>query len=262
MRWSVGVRAWGGAQRRLGGPIGVFAAAWLAASVAGCSSSQLHSQSGGLVSPVALGSTVAFESIDGPPPEVFNRLVASLNDEAGARKITVVSRSAPANYRIRGYVSAVVERGKTSFTWVWDVYDADKQRALRITGEEQAGGGSSRDTKPAMSAKSATGAWAAADTQVLHRIAKNGMDQIASFLDSPGRPPAAAPEPNLVTLVSKRDDSPEAAGIFRVSSEDHPIDRAAAGDGTEVSSTPPPAKPARTRSASAAISTDGRAMRP
>ena len=89
------------------------------------------------------------------------------------------------------------------------------------------------------------------------------MDQIASFLDSPGRLPAAAPEPNLVTLVSRRDDSPEAAGIFRVSSEqDRPTDRSTAGDATEASPTPLPAKPARTRSASVAISTDGRASRP
>jgi len=252
MRWSV-VRAWGGAQRCFRGPIGVFAAALLAAGVGGCSSSALH-QSGGLMSPAALGSTVAFESIDGPPPEVFNRLVASLNEEAGVRRIAVVSRSAPATYRIRGYVSAVVERGKTSFAWVWDVYDGDKQRTLRISGEEQASGGSRRN------AKSAAGAWAAADAQVLHRMARNGMEQIATFLDSPGRPPAAAPEPNLVTLVSRRDDSPEAAGIFRVSGEQNrPPDTSAGGTAAD---TPPPAKPARTRSASVGISTDGRASRP
>jgi hypothetical protein len=256
MRWSVGVRAGGGARGCLRRPIGVFAAALLAASVGGCSSSPLHGQSS-LVSSAALGSTVAFESIDGPPPEVFNRLVATLNDEAGARKITMVSRSAAATYRIRGYVSAVVERGKTSFAWVWDVYDADKQRALRISGEELAGSGSRHD------AKSAAGAWTAADAQVLHRMARNGMDQIASFLDAPERPPTTAPQPNPVTLVSRRDDSPEAAGIFRVSSEqDRPPDPSANADATEMPPPTSPAKPARTRSASVAISTDGRAPRP
>lgn len=255
MRWSVGARAWGGARRRLRGPACMLAAALLVAGVAGCSSSALHQA--GLVSPTALGSTVAFESIDGPPPEVFNRLVASLNDEASARKMMVVSRSAPATYRIRGYVSAVVERGKTSFAWVWDVYDADKRRTVRITGEEQAGSTSRRD------AKSATGAWTAADAQVLHRMAKNGMDQIASFLDSPGRPPAAGPEPNLVTLVSRRDDSPEAAGIFRVSIEqDRPPEASSDGTAAETPSQPLPARRAKTRSASVAITTDGRAPRP
>jgi len=31
-------------------------------------------------------------------------------------------------------VSALVERDKTTFAWVWDVYDADIRRALRISG--------------------------------------------------------------------------------------------------------------------------------
>jgi hypothetical protein len=253
MRWSVVVRAWGGAPRRLCNPIGVCSAVLLAGGVAGCSSSPLHGPSA-LVSPAALGSTVAFESIDGPPPEVFNRLVASLNDEAGARKITVVSRSAPATYRIRGYVSAVIERGKTSFAWVWDVYDADKRRALRISGEESAGPGSRRD------------AWTAADAQVLHRMARNGIEQIAGFLNAPERPPAAAPEPNLVTLVSKRDDSPEAAGIFRVSgAQDSTPDgqpEASTTAGAVEAPPPPRARAARTRSASVAPATDGRAPHP
>jgi len=251
MRWSVGARAWGGVRMRLHSLIGVFAAALLAAGVGGCSSSSpLQSQTGSLISPAALGSTVAFESIDGPPPEVFNRLVASLNEEASARKITMVSRTAPATYRIRGYVSAVVERGKTSFAWVWDVYDADKQRALRISGEEATAAGSRRDAKSA---------WTAADARILHRMASSGMDQMASLLEAPGRPPATAPQPNLVTLVSRRDDSPEAAGIFRRAGEQEPApDPSATGD---VAEAPPPARTARTRSASAAITTDGRASR-
>ena len=44
------------------------------------------------------------------------------------------------------------------------------------------------------------------------------MEQMAGFLNGTEPPPAAAPppEPSLVTLVSGRDDSPEAAGIFRL----------------------------------------------
>ena len=38
-------------------------------------------------------ATVAFESIDGPPPAVFHRLVQSLKTEAGSRQIAVVSPS-------------------------------------------------------------------------------------------------------------------------------------------------------------------------
>ena len=37
-------------------------------------------------------ATVAFESIDGPPPATFRKLVQKLNEEAEARKVPVVSR--------------------------------------------------------------------------------------------------------------------------------------------------------------------------
>ena len=148
---------------------------------------------------------MAFESIDGPPPEVFRKLVANLNDEAGARQIAVVSRTGAATYRVRGYVSALVERGKTTFAWVWDIYDTDKRRALRIAGEE-----------PAAAGRNAATPGSAADEQVLRRMARDGMDRIAGFLNSSEPPPAARARTVLVTLVSGRDDSPEAAGIFRV----------------------------------------------
>ena len=161
------------------------------------------------------GSTLAFESIDGPPPDVFRKLVANLNDEASARQIAVVSRTGAATYRVRGYVSALAERDKTRFAWVWDVYDTDKRRTLRIAGEERAVAAHHRD------------AWAAADEQLLRRIAHAGMDRIAGFLNAPEAPPPA-PEPSLVTLVSGRDDSPEGAGIFRVvSNPDQPAGSAA-----------------------------------
>ena len=157
-----------------------------------------------LASAVSPSSTVAFESIDGPPPDVFRKLVADLNAEAGTRKIAVVSRESAATYRVRGYVSALVERDKTTFAWVWDVYDTDKRRALRISGEEPAAAGKHRD------------AWAAADEQVLRRMARNGMDQMSGFLNSSEPLPAVAPEPNFITLVSGRDDTPEGAGIVRL----------------------------------------------
>jgi hypothetical protein len=74
---------------------------------------------------------------------------------------------------------------------------------LRISGEEPAAAGKRRD------------AWTAADEQVLRRMARNGMDQMSSFLNS-SEPPAIAPEPNFITLVSGRDDTPEGAGIVRL----------------------------------------------
>jgi hypothetical protein len=198
------VRACGAARRSYCQRTGMLAVAALAASAAGCSSLPSSNGRMSLASAVSPSSTVAFESIDGPPPEVFRKLVADLNAEAGTRKIAVVSRESAATYRVRGYVSALVERDKTTFAWVWDVYDIDKRRALRISGEEPAAAGKRRD------------AWAAADEQVLRRMARNGMDQMSGFLNSSEPPPAVAPEPNFITLVSGRDDTPEGAGIVRL----------------------------------------------
>jgi hypothetical protein len=216
MQW-VGVRRALGAPRRLSRFSDVLAVAVLAAGVAGCSS-QSATRLASLDPSTRVGATVAFESIDGPPPEVFRKLVTSLNGEASARNIAVVSRNSSANYRIRGYVSALVARDKTSFSWVWDVYDADKHRALRVAGEE-----------PAIATGRRRDAWSAADEEVLHRIARDGMGRIATFLNRPEAAPTEAPAPFPVTLAASRDDSPEAAGIFRL-----------IGNGDQPAANPPP----------------------
>ena len=155
------------------------------------------------------GASVAFESIDGPPPAQFQKLVDNLNAEAQARRLAVTSRDSQAAFRVRGYLAAKVAKSETTVSWTWDVFDGDQQRALRITGEESVKG-RHRD------------AWAIADDAMLHRIARSSMDQLATFLTSaevaPGTPMAAAPAPapTQIALIGDRDPTPEAAGIFRI----------------------------------------------
>jgi len=134
-------------------------------------------------------TTVAFESIDGPPETVFKKLVSRLTDEASTRRVAVVSRDAAAQYRVRGYVSAHVQGRRTTLAWVWDIYDADRQRTLRLSGEV-AGAASER-------------AWAAADDQAIGRMAHDGIERLAAFLAAPGvpvpqpsSPPGPAPPPD------------------------------------------------------------------
>src|SRR5690242_10627921 len=92
------------------------------------------------------GSTVTFESIDGPPPQVFDRMVSVLDSESKLRNLSIVSREGQAAaYRVRFYLAAQVVRGKTMIAWVWDVYDQNQQRALRLSGEEPAGKAPARD---------------------------------------------------------------------------------------------------------------------
>jgi hypothetical protein len=124
------------------------------------------------------GPTVAFESIDGPPPAVFDRMVGVLDSETRLRNLSIVSREGSAAYRVRSYLSAQVIRGKTVIAWVWDVYDRDQQRALRLSGQEL-GGKAGRDP------------WSAADDLVLRKIAQAGLSGLTGMINgTPDTPPA------------------------------------------------------------------------
>jgi hypothetical protein len=124
-------------------------------------------------------TTVAFESIDGPPESVFRKLVVQLTQEANARQLAVVSRESPALYRIRAYVAAHIQGKKTTIAWVWDVYNGERQRTMRLSGE--------------VPGAAAERAWAAADDQVVGRMASDGMERLAAYLASPGPAPGDLP---------------------------------------------------------------------
>ena len=150
-------------------------AVFLGALSAGCT---VGTQTPSLVNTAPRGS-VAFESIDGLPEGQFRRLVRSLTQEAETRQLAVVSRTETAQYRVRGYAVANIQGKRTTISWVWDIYDADRQRMLRINGEERGASGQR--------------GWAAVDEATLDRIAKDGMAQLAGFLGSPaGTPPPAS----------------------------------------------------------------------
>src|SRR3954462_7258172 len=123
--------------------------------------------------PSGSGATVAFESIDGPPPQVFDRMVGVLDSESKLRNLAIVSREGGASYRVRSYLSAQVVRGKTVIAWVWDVYDNNQQRALRLSGEEPAG-------------KAGRDAWAAADDLLLRKIAQAGLSGLSAMVNGGG----------------------------------------------------------------------------
>jgi hypothetical protein len=158
--------------------LGIAAGLALALAVAGCANSPAPMAS---VS-TERGSSIAFESIDGPPVAVFQNLVTTLSAEAQARQVHVVSRTGNPAYRIRGYFAAIVVGGKSHISWVWDVYDADKRRVLRISGEEAGG-------------RLGANAWAAADEQTMRRIARSSIDRLVTFLATPPAPPAVEPQP-------------------------------------------------------------------
>jgi hypothetical protein len=165
-------------------PRAVIAAVLLvvASALGGCAGGGATSGSYAMASSAGGGPTVAFESIDGPPPQVFDRMVSVLDSESKLRNLSIVSREGGASYRVRSYLSAQVVRGKTVIAWVWDVYDNNQQRALRLSGEEAAG-------------KAGRDAWAAADDLILRKIAQAGLSGLTGMINgTPDAAPAPAPD--------------------------------------------------------------------
>jgi hypothetical protein len=172
----------------------------IACGIGGCANGGAGS---GSFAMAGAGSTVAFESIDGPPPQVFDRMVSVLDSESKLRNLSIVSREGAVSYRVRGYLSAQVSRGRTTIAWVWDVYDRDQQRALRLSGEEPAG-------------KAGRDAWASVDDLVLRKIAQAGLSGLSAMVNGTG-PADGQPAPGLRgPAVAAAKPSP-ASGTYRVS---------------------------------------------
>jgi hypothetical protein len=152
----------------------------LALSSAACTTTG----SGGL--PTGQHSTVAFDRVDGLPPAVFDRYVRKLNDEAEASRVPVVTREGFAPYRIKGYVSVWTRKRETTMSWVWEVFDAEGQRVIRLSGDEKVG-------------KAGRDAWQTVSDEVLARAARNGMEQLSQYFRAPESQGAvvvaASPEP-------------------------------------------------------------------
>src|SRR3954447_810460 len=174
----------------------------LLCGLGGCASG---GAAGNAFASAAGGGSVAFESIDGPPPQVFDRMVNLLDSESKLRNLAIVSRESAASYRIRSYLAAQVSRGRTTIAWVWDVYDRDQQRALRLSGEEPAG-------------KAGRDAWAAADDVVLRRIAQAGLTGLTGMINGTAPDvPAAPPAPRGRGPAVAGLDPSQPSGAFSVS---------------------------------------------
>jgi hypothetical protein len=174
----------------------------IACGLGGCASGGAGSDSFAMA---GAGSTVAFESIDGPPPQVFDRMVNVLDSESKLRNLSIVSREGSATYRVRSYLSAQIARGRTIIAWVWDVYDRDQQRVLRLSGDEPASSRAGRDP------------WTAADDLVLRKIAQAGLSGLSGLVNgtAPDAPPPI-PAPGGPAVASAEQPSP-ARGAFNVS---------------------------------------------
>lgn len=139
-----------------------LAAAGLFLGLAACQSAGLGGSPAGV--------PIAVEIIDGPPAAVRTALASELVEAANERQVEIVGTGAPARYRLRGYLSTeTAPEGETSLAFVWDVFDAEKRRAKRLTG-----------SSPIRSA--AANPWNGLDKEALAKLAAQSMDEIAGFL--------------------------------------------------------------------------------
>jgi len=133
-------------------------------------------------------------------------MVSVLDSESKLRNLSIVSREGSASYRVRSYLSAQVNHGRTTIAWVWDVYDRDQQRALRLSGEEPAG-------------KAGRDPWAAADDLILRKIAQAGLSGLSAMVNgTPVDAPPPAPAPGWRgPAVASAETPSSASGEFSVS---------------------------------------------
>ncbi len=134
--------------------------------------------------PVAMAGaqTIAFESVDGPPRPVFDRLVKALSAEAESRQLPVVTHTAPSTYRVRAYLATYIEKKKkrATLTWAWEVFDTRENRTFRLAGEEALG-------------PPKADVWGQLDDAVLLKIARQGFEELSARIGSP-LPAAPSPE--------------------------------------------------------------------
>lgn len=148
----------------------------------------------------AAGNTatkIAIAPIIGAPDQVASQLKTHLTNSLGSRSIGV-SEASGAKYTLRGYVVSAREKAGTKVSYIWDVTDPTGKRVHRISGEEIAAAGNSRDP------------WAAVTPAVMTAICDKTATSLAGWLPSnSAAAPAvanavqAAPAANAAAAASK-----------------------------------------------------------
>lgn len=120
--------------------------------------------------------SLAIVSVEGAPAAISAKFSQALEREARARGLVVVDAAA-ARYLARGYLSATLTEDGASIEYVWDVFNAGKRRAWRLSDVIEVKG-------------SGPDPWTLAGEAGLTSVAASSADDLAAFLA--GTPEAAA----------------------------------------------------------------------
>lgn len=140
---------------------------------------------GGPIGPMvsAPGVPIALDAIEGVPEGLSGKVNDAVLNQAMQRRIELVSTTDPARYHLKGYFTATpTEGGSTEVTLVWDVFDASRKRAQRVTSTASAPGQSADP-------------WDRVGDPQIMKVTSQSMNEIASFISAGGSAaagPAAA----------------------------------------------------------------------
>jgi len=117
---------------------------------------------------------VGFLPVTGAPQRTVTDLSRSLSKQSKLHRIEVAgSNDQSAQYRLKGYMSALNEGTSTTVTFYWDVLDKSGSRLYRINGFERENGASADP-------------WAGVSRETTARIASRTMNELAGWLKRKG----------------------------------------------------------------------------
>jgi len=159
----------------------ILIAALLAASLAGCSTSDQTAQAPAELAPSQTQKKTASVSLApvAAPGSVSNKMGQMLTSAAKEKNIPVKDGE-QADYTVRGYLVASPESEGTKVSYIWDITDKSGKRAHRFSGEELVEKRVSGDP------------WAAVDDKAMRKIAVTTADRLQNWLPKKDAPTQVA----------------------------------------------------------------------
>ncbi|WP_102958857.1 hypothetical protein [Mangrovicella endophytica] len=122
-----------------------------------------------------VSTEIQFLPLVGAPPETAGAMAQALSRAAVSQGITIRPSGGPsAPLRLKGYLSALDEGGRTAVVFVWDVLDQNDRRIDRIQGKELAAGSGGGDP------------WTAVGPAVLDAIATRTLSETTRIAAAQG----------------------------------------------------------------------------
>jgi len=160
-----------------------FGGAFLLTALMGCGQSELAPLAEGNVSPNTQGrlavtnqlsaspypARVVITSLDGPPASQSAKVMQRIETAAQAHQVQLI-KGPQADYFVRLYMADYPSQSGSSLTYVWDVFDSQKQFSRRL-----------EDQIPLSGAQSSN-VWSQMDDKTLALLAERSALDLAGFL--------------------------------------------------------------------------------